>query len=185
MNEGHTTTSYVARGRRWTVFAGMLLVVPVLAWRGSDAWAAVSRAASLATPGQVYTVADLARQVARDRVAWVGPTLRVRGMIVALPRWVARSPDVGGTEVILTRPRLVDQGGVVDFPLVTGPPDPLLVDARRLPLIGRLLPPAQSLQRGPSITTRHREYETTASVNCGPIDSLIRMVATAQSVLHA
>ncbi len=36
-----------------------------------------------------------------------------------------------------------------------------------------------------SITTRYREYETTASVICGPIDSLIRMVATAQSVLHA
>ncbi len=102
----------------------------------------------------MYTVADLARQVARDRVAWVGPTLRVRGMIVALPRWVARSPDVGGTEVILTRPRLVDQGGVVDFPLVTGLPDPLLVDARRIPLIGRLLPPAQSLQRGPSAIYR-------------------------------
>jgi len=37
MNGRSATTSYIARGRRWTVFAGMLLVVPVLAWEGRGA----------------------------------------------------------------------------------------------------------------------------------------------------
>lgn len=85
----------------------------------------------------VYTLAAVERALARDPRAWVGRMVRVQGRVAIGRTW---SPP----DSIVTRLVLVDPGyaaGVWPLDLQWGRPDPWLAALRRLPLLGRLVPP--------------------------------------------
>jgi hypothetical protein len=92
--------------------------------------------------GPVYTVAAVERQLAQG--AWGGRTVLVQGRAALYRTW---SPP----DSIVTRLALVDPGrsdSSVPLSLQWGSPDPLLASWRRLPLVGRLVPPRQRPQWG-------------------------------------
>ena len=125
----------------------ILLVLAVLGWAGSPAWGRVPHVLgtlSAALRGPVYTVAQLQRAVARDPDGWDGRQVLVQGRAALYRTW---SPP----DSIVTRLALVDPGradSTVSLSLQWGSPDPLLASWRRLPVVGRLVPPPQRPQWG-------------------------------------
>jgi hypothetical protein len=105
--------------------------------------------------GAVYTVAQVQPHLHHDPAAWVGRTLRVRG--IAIPAgcstWDAQQdlpcPD-------RWRQGIVDPDGVTLLPLTVGPPNPLLASVRRLPLLGGLAPAPRAVHWGAVATYRVR-----------------------------
>ena len=127
--------------------ATILLVLAVLGWAGSPAWGRVPHVLGplgAALLGPVYTVAQLQQAVARDPDGWAGRQVLVQGQIVTYHTW---SPP----DSIVTRLALVDPGrsdSILPLFLQWGSPDPLLASWRRLPVVGRLVPPPQRPQWG-------------------------------------
>jgi hypothetical protein len=91
--------------------------------------------------GPVVTVTELQRAVARDPGRWLGQTVQVRGRLVDV--LVRMCP---GDPVCVGQPTLVDTvpaDAAERLPLQWGGTDPLRTTLHRLPLLGRLIPPAQ------------------------------------------
>lgn len=89
--------------------------------------------------GPVYTVADVEHVLVQAPRAWSGRTVLVQGRVAVDRTW---SPP----DSIVTRLALVDPGradGLRPLYLQWGRPDPWLAVLRRLPLLGRLVPPPQ------------------------------------------
>ncbi len=91
-----------------------------------------------------YTVAALRQMVAQNPKRWMGRTVRVQGVVVAYRQ---RRDSLDGW-VLLAPPRLTDPGGQGSWLLVWGPPDPLLAWLRSVPLLGRVVPAAQTVSWG-------------------------------------
>jgi hypothetical protein len=92
--------------------------------------------------GPVYTVPDVERHMAHGD--WLGRTVLVQGQAALYRTW--SPPDSIVTRLALVDPRRSDSS--VPLSLQWGSPDPLLASWRRLPVVGRLVPPLQRPQWG-------------------------------------
>lgn len=99
---------------------------------------------SAALRGPVYTVAQLQRAVARHPDGWDGRQVLVQGSAALYRTW--SPPDSIITQIALVDPGRADSS--VPLSLQWGSPDPLLTSWRRLPVVGRLVPPPQRPQWG-------------------------------------
>ena len=126
--------------RQCGLSGALLLSVAVLGWAVARPALQVPRALSAMRVwalGPVYTVADVERQMAHGD--WVGRTVLVQGRAALYRTW---SPP----DSIVTRLALVEPGrsdSTMPLSLQWGSPDPLLASWRRLPVVGRLVPPPQ------------------------------------------
>jgi hypothetical protein len=114
----------------------------------------VAAGGSQAAQGPVHTVADLRERLIAQPAAWVGRTVRVRGIVLfsGCLAWDAG----GGAPCPDSSVYLLDQDGAHLLPVVVGKPDPLLAAWRRLPLAGKLVPAPQQIQWGALTTYRAR-----------------------------
>ena len=100
--------------------------------------------------GPVYTVSELQAGLADNPHAWLGHTVRVRG--VALGRGLGLGLSCpSNASCLFSWPALVDAdatGPHSVLPLSMGPANPLLALLRRLSLVGRLVPGPQLLRWG-------------------------------------
>ena len=87
--------------------------------------------------GPVYTVADVERHMAHGD--WLGRTVLVQGRAARYRTW--SPPDSIVTRIALVAPGRSDS--TMPLSLQWGSPDPLLASSRRLPVVGRLVPPPQ------------------------------------------
>ena len=116
--------------RPWGLSGALLLALAALGW--AVARPAVQAPRALSTMrvwalGPVYTVTDVERHMAHGD--WVGRTVLVQGRAALDRTW--SPPD-----------------SILPLFLQWGSPDPLLASWRRLPLVGRLVPPPQRPQWG-------------------------------------
>jgi hypothetical protein len=110
----------------------------------------------------VYTVQDLEAQVARTPAAWLGRRVQVRG--VAFGCWLWGGP--GHAVCVRWLPALIDPAGMArPLPLVEDAPDPLRALVRSLPLAGRFVPPAQTIQLG-NLATYRVEIRAAPAMMC-------------------
>ena len=164
---------------------GLILVALILA---SGAGAAVVRGAG--SFSAVYSVAELRADLARHPGAWLGHTVLVRGVVsggwfplvlhgvgagsgrpvVVFHRAMLPAPALpplpGG---FLTGARLTDSSTpspTASLPLALGGEDPLLAFLRRLPWVGRFVPPPRGLQWGAS-AIYHVRLQAAPSGSCG------------------
>lgn len=93
--------------------------------------------------GPVYTVAEVQRQIARDPTEWVGRTVLVQGWAVVDHERV--DPNTVDTLDTLIDPRA--QSWLPRLLVIRGRADSLLVLLRRVPLLARVAPRPQVLQR--------------------------------------
>jgi hypothetical protein len=103
--------------------------------------------------GPVYSVAALRSHLAEDPGRWLGRTLRVRGEAIA----VACTTEAGRPVPCAPTAYLADPGpslAVVPVSLAPAGTDPLLAAARRLPLLGSVLPPPQAVRWGRAAVCR-------------------------------
>lgn len=114
-----------------------LLTVALLAVAVSRTPLAARRDGARTEP--LYTVAQLSAHLIAQPGQWVGRVVQARAVAVVVPLWLSH----GTLPFRLMIPRLVDPHGGGDLPLVCGPEDRVLRVLRRLPLLGRLVPPPQ------------------------------------------
>lgn len=99
---------------------------------------------------RVYTVADLHGYLTGGPGSWVGREVLVRATAEPCPWWGSLAQQCGGRPLVLVG---IDPENQADpLPLDRAAPPGLLVAARRLPLVGRLLPPPRPL---PMFTPAH------------------------------
>jgi hypothetical protein len=114
--------------------------------------------------GPVYSVAAVQAGLAQDAGAWVGRTVRARGMVLFSG---CLSWDAGGSAPCPDASvYLLDQDGAHLLPVVAGQSDPLLAALRRLPLAGRLVPAPQQIRWG-ALTTYRVRLSAAPTTLCG------------------
>lgn len=126
----------------WRVIVALLLPVVAVGW--IVARPAVPTLRALGTLrvggwGPVYTVAAVEQHLARNPMGWAGRTVLVRARAILVRDWVP--PDSLVARIDLGDP--APATSTVSLSLQWGRPDPLLATLRRLPLMGRLVPPPQ------------------------------------------
>jgi hypothetical protein len=95
--------------------------------------------------GAVYSVQEVQLGLAHDPAAWLGRTLRVRGMVYS-----------ASCSCRDRAPSLFDRDGASMLHVAGWEPDPLLAALRRLPLVGGLVPGPQVARGGVLATYRVR-----------------------------
>lgn len=110
---------------------------------------------------RVYTVTEMRAELAHDRAAWLGRTVRVRGFLLGCPRAVCP-----GHEPKVSPPLLMDltqpaYGLAVAW---TGP-DPLSSFLRRLPVVGTLVP-APQVPHWETVATYRVRFHVPAAGTC-------------------
>jgi hypothetical protein len=144
-----------ANSRRRPLLLTVLLPLTALGWalaQPSLRYPSTLSATGYWTLGPVATVAEVEHGLAEDPAGWSGRIVRVRGRVVRDVIWQA--PDS-----LVPQLALVDPGrtqGTQALPLTWGGPDPVLAGLRGLPLLGRLVPPAQRLREGTTALYRVR-----------------------------
>jgi hypothetical protein len=119
----------------------------------------------IAAANPVYSARALRAGVAQDPAAWLGRTVRVRGIAVR-----CSDPPSWGPHCLYEQPQLLGRWGAPaaeGLPLDSDAAPPPLVGAlRQLPLLGRLMPAPQVLRWGAVATYRVRLQALTES-SCG------------------
>jgi hypothetical protein len=121
-------------------------------------------AALLALPrdhGPIYTVSQVQAGLAHDPRAWTNRTLLLRGVASGVRCWVTAA-GLGADGLKMTDwcrpPRFIlwdgDPAAVAALPLAWASPAPLLAIARRVPLLGVLLPTPPAADWGKVATYR-------------------------------
>jgi hypothetical protein len=131
----------------WRISVALLL--PLVAVAGLVVWPALllpaTRAAVGTCPlGPLATVAQVDRALTQDPAGCRGRSVVVRGRAVRSLTWQA--PDS-----LVLQSALVDGAhpeGLLSLSVSWGRPDPLLAALRRVPLLGRWVPPPQRLHLG-------------------------------------
>lgn len=129
------------------VLVAVLIVLTVVGAATPPCWphaCAVLSALADTLSYRVYPVSMVASGLAQAPRRWSGRTLWVQGVVAADRQW----RDTLDGWVLLGPPRLTDPAGRVDWPLVWGSPDPTLARLRTVPLLGRAVPPPQTVSWG-------------------------------------
>jgi hypothetical protein len=91
----------------------------------------------------VYSLADLRERLAADPAGWVGRTVVLRASAMPCPWWGGAALACGGRSLVLVA---ADPTPTADpLPMERSASPALLVAARRVPLLARLLPPPPPL----------------------------------------
>lgn len=151
---------------RFRAFLLVLLILCGMVLVGSRAPAVLREA----DQGPVYSVAAVLDHLERGPHAWIGRTLLVRGRIIpCTPIEISSGAPcpmlVPGTPVLSdasSSPRTMTDA----LMLTQGSSDPLLAQARRLPLLGDLLPAPQVLIWG-VVGIYRVQLRPMADSNCG------------------
>lgn len=159
LNYNRVTVARLHRGAPLLPLA-LLTVVMVVSWMPLSARGRAARREPL------YTVAQLSTYLTAQPGQWVGRVVQVRAVAVVVPQWLSH----GSLPFKRMVPRLVDPAGGGDLPgdlaLVCGPEDRVFGALRRVPLLGRLLPPPQVL-----VWTRPTIYRIRLEVARDPGDA--------------
>jgi hypothetical protein len=112
----------------------------------------------------VYTVAQVQDNLARDRAAWVGRAVLVRGTLQpsGCISWAAGGAPCHDRAAYL----LLERDGVSALQVAGWGPDPLLAALRRLPLVGRLVPRPRAVRWG-ALATYPVRLDAAPGGSCG------------------
>lgn len=124
------------RARLWLIALGLAALL-----LGSSALFA--RAGSLRAAGQVYTIATIQVELAKDPASWEGRTVRVRAVLWGCRVWRGA---LRTSACLVWQPVLLDAtraDATRPLPLAWGETPPVLTLLRSLPAIGHLVPAPQ------------------------------------------
>jgi hypothetical protein len=95
--------------------------------------------------GPVYAVVQVQAGLAEHPQAWVGRTVRVRGLVKSCP-YVRHGPCARWQPALSDTSTVALSIDVEPLPLVRGSASPLLAGLRRVPFLGSLTPAPQELR---------------------------------------